>query len=102
MDETRMALAVNHDNEDVCGWFVSEKLFGCRAYWDGKEMWTRKGKIVQIPKSWKLKLPTDIHLDGEIYAGRENFDAAYAATELGRFTPEVRFITFDCPSVIGN
>jgi len=87
---------------DAGGWFGSEKLFGCRAYWDGKEFWTRKGKIIQVPDFWKAKLPTDIHLDGEIYAGRKNFMAAYAATEHGKFIPEVKFIAFDCPSVTGN
>lgn len=104
MDETQITLAMDfgHGSFDYTGWFGSEKLFGCRAYWDGNELWTRKGKIIQIPKFWKTKLPTDIHLDGEIFAGRKNFEAAYAATEHGEFTPDVRFIAFDCPSVTGN
>jgi DNA ligase len=103
MDETQMTLAVDMAyNHDIDGWLASEKLFGCRAYWDGKEFWTRKGKIIQVPKFWKTKLPKDIHLDGEIFAGRKNFMAAYAATEYGQFTPDVKFVTFDCPSVTGN
>jgi DNA ligase-1 len=103
MDETQMTLAVDcGKGGPITGWFASEKLFGCRAYWDGKNFWTRKGKIIQVPKFWKNKLPKDIHLDGEIFAGRKNFEAAYAATEFGQFAPSVKFITFDCPSVTGN
>ena len=99
-----MTLAMDcwRSDGDFIGWFGSEKLFGCRAYWDGKEFWTRKGKIIPVPNFWKTKLPADIHLDGEIFAGRKNFEAAYAATEHGKFTPAVRFIAFDCPSVTGN
>jgi DNA ligase-1 len=107
VDETQMTLAMDWAGRGVptdipLGWLGSEKLFGCRAYWDGKELWTRKGKTIQVPNFWKAKLPTDIHLDGEIYAGRKNFMAAYAATEYGKFSPEVKFIAFDCPSVKGN
>ena len=97
-----MTLATDWRGSNVNGWFGSEKLFGCRAYWDGKEFWTRKGKIVQVPKHWKAKLSNDVHLDGEIWAGRKSFQAAYEATEYGKFTPDVRFIAFDCPSVQGN
>jgi DNA ligase-1 len=36
-----------HDwnNEDPIGWYMSEKLDGIRAYWDGTQFWSKTGSI---------------------------------------------------------
>ena len=31
------------NNEDPKGWFMSEKLDGIRAYWDGTQFWSKRG-----------------------------------------------------------
>jgi len=41
IDETKMTLAVDwHGHTLIDGWLASEKLNGCRAYWDGSGFWT--------------------------------------------------------------
>jgi len=61
----------------VIGWYLSEKLDGVRATWDGKNFITRNGNILNAP--WriigalqKLQLGRTV-LDGELYMGRGNF-----------------------------
>ena len=53
-------------NEDPTGWYMSEKLDGIRAYWDGTQFWSKSGKLINLPDSFKEGLP-DFHLDGELW-----------------------------------
>lgn len=95
IDESMMMHGGDWSGEDLAGWWISEKLHGCRAYWDGAgAMWTRDGNQVRIPAAWRAWLPA-IELDGELYAGRGCFTTARLATQYGRFTPAVRFMVFD-------
>lgn len=66
----------NHDvnAHDLDGWFVSEKLDGYRAIWDGNQLWSRTGKPFYAPPSFTASFPRDLVLDGELYIGRENFE----------------------------
>ena len=45
---------------------MSEKFDGIRAYWDGKEIYSRQANVMSIPKSFKESLPK-IALDGELW-----------------------------------
>jgi DNA ligase-1 len=95
IDESMMMHGGDWAGEDLAGWWISEKLHGCRAYWDGAgAMWTRNGNQVRIPAAWRAWLPA-IELDGELWAGIGQFAAARLATQYGRFTPAVRFMVFD-------
>lgn len=91
----------NWNGQDVSGWYASEKLDGCRAYWDGKQMWTRSGRAIEIPKEWREQLPA-MHLDGEIWAGRGKFQAAVNAVNFNRWEPGVCFMVFDAPEANGT
>ena len=42
-------LAHNYIDQDVRGWWMSEKLDGIRAYWDGSKFFTRTGKNIIPP-----------------------------------------------------
>lgn len=33
----------DYNNENPEGWFMSEKLDGIRAYWNGKQLWSKRG-----------------------------------------------------------
>lgn len=56
----------NLDN-DPAGWWMSEKYDGIRAYWDGKDFWSRSGRTMPVvPDSFKKGLP-DVGLDGELW-----------------------------------
>ena len=50
---------------DPTGWWISEKLDGVRAYWDGKNFYSRNNLRFDAPEWFKEKLPADSHLDGE-------------------------------------
>jgi DNA ligase-1 len=81
-------------DEDLAGWLLSEKLNGCRGYWDGRMLRSRAGYVIDIPAALRAELP-QLALDGEIYAGPGRFYAAQAAATYGRFEPGVRFMVFD-------
>ena len=82
--------------ENVAGWIASEKLNGCRAYFDGWRLWTRQGNAIAAPRWFTDGLPA-MPLDGEIYAGPAGFYAARNAVNYGRFTPQISFRVFDVP-----
>lgn len=86
--------------DNVRGWLMSEKLNGCRAYWDGETMWTRGGKIINIPDDMRAVLPA-YALDGEIYAGVDGFQVARVAVQYGKFVEGVQFVAFDAPFMDG-
>jgi DNA ligase-1 len=86
--------------EDVRGWFATEKLDGGRGYWDGARMWSRSGRVIPIPQEWSKRLPK-IALDGEIFAGRGNWETTVAAVVRNQWTPEVVFMVFDAPGIEG-
>src|SRR5260370_15624193 len=45
-------LAERWDNQtDLAGWWMSEKLDGVRAYWDGKQFLSRQGNVY-LPPDW--------------------------------------------------
>ncbi|WP_321470660.1 DNA ligase [Halarcobacter sp.] len=60
-------------DENINSWLMSEKLDGIRAYWDGKEFFTRKGKKIYAP-SWFTKNFPDFELDGELWTKRDDFE----------------------------
>ena len=56
------------------GWLCSEKFDGYRARWipDKRIFLSRNQKIFNAPEWFKATLPK-VNLDGELFAGRENF-----------------------------
>ena len=62
--------------KDYSGWYLSEKLDGYRAIWDGfsKQMKSRNGNAFNIPQEIVNKLPTNIILDGELFISRNKFE----------------------------
>lgn len=60
-------------SENIENWLMSEKLDGIRAYWNGKELLTRKGKKIYTPK-WFIKDFPSFELDGELWTKRADFE----------------------------
>ncbi|MGB6328764.1 MAG: DNA ligase [Halarcobacter sp.] len=60
-------------NESIKGWLMSEKLDGIRAYWNGKELLTRRGKRIYTPL-WFIKNFPNFELDGELWTKRADFE----------------------------
>src|SRR3954470_6697744 len=51
---------------DPTGWWMSEKLDGLRAYWDGKRLISRLGNEFHAP-DWFIKGLPSHPLDGELF-----------------------------------
>lgn len=102
ISEKNMMHGVDYLNEDVARWLMSEKLDGCRAYWDGSAMWSRGGKLINIPDVMRDALPADVHLDGELFAGRDGFEIARRFVQYGQWNDRIQFCVFDAPKIPGR
>lgn len=102
MNESQITLVADYTRAiNPAGWLSSEKLNGCRAYWDGSRFWTRGGNVIPAPAWFTFGLP-DVPLDGEIWAGRGRFEEARVAVQFGHWTRRCRFVAFDAPAVCGT
>lgn len=87
------------------GWWMSEKYDGLRGFWDGRKLWSRKGRAIAAPDYFLAELPKDIALDGELWMGRGKFEETISAV-LSQTPDErwkrVRFMVFDAPQAKGT
>jgi DNA ligase-1 len=102
-EEPPVLLAEAWDNEtNLAGWWMSEKLDGVRAYWDGKRFLSRKGNVFVAPPWFTEGLP-DMPLDGELWLGRKKFQTAISIVKSrpDEWT-QLRFMLFDAPAQGGE
>lgn len=123
----QLAHTYNPKKHSINGWFISEKLDGMRAFWDGgitrglaaKEvpwantskdgrlviqpvstgLWSRYGHVIHAP-DWFLNYLPGCPLDGELYAGRGQFQKLVSITKRMDFSGDwtnVRYMVFDMP-----
>nr|HEX4316785.1 DNA ligase [Kofleriaceae bacterium] len=86
---------------DLTGWWMSEKLDGVRAYWNGEQFVSRLGNPFYAPDWFLAKLPADTPLDGELWAGRKKFQRAVSIArrqDKGDAWRELTYVVFDAPS----
>ncbi len=102
ISEADMTLGRDYRGIDPRGWLVSEKLDGCRAYWDGSRLWTRGGKVIEAPAWFTAGLPEGVALDGEVWACRGNLQTARLAVQHGRWARHLRLMVFDSPQAPGT
>lgn len=90
---------------DPARYWVSEKLDGVRACWDGRRLRFRSGRSIPAPGWFVAALP-DVPLDGELWLGRGRFEALSglvrreAVDEAG--WRSVRYMVFDTPGGAGT
>jgi|AGTN01.1.fsa_nt_gi ATP-dependent DNA ligase len=87
---------------DLTGWWISEKLDGVRAYWDGKQFISRQGNVYMAPDWFVEGLPDDIHLDGELWSARKQFQRTVSIVrrqDKNADWKEVTFVVFDAPKM---
>ncbi|MDU7693511.1 MAG: hypothetical protein E7K04_04650 [Helicobacter sp.] len=58
---------------DLAQFYVSEKLDGIRAFWDGHALYSRSGNKFEAPSYFIENFP-DFALDGELYARDLRFE----------------------------
>src|SRR3954468_9448974 len=96
-----LLLAESWDNAtDLSGWWMSEKLDGVRAYWDGKQFMSRQGNVYHAPDWFTAGLP-DVSLDGELWIDRKAFQRTVSVVrrqDKSDLWREVRYLIFDAPA----
>jgi DNA ligase-1 len=100
-----LLLAESWDNAtDLANWWMSEKLDGVRAYWDGKQFLSRQGNIYHAPDWFVEGLPS-VPLDGELWIDRKKFQRTVSIVrrqDKNDLWNEVRFLIFDAPAAAGG
>jgi len=67
------ALLKDWQGSDPTGWLMSEKIDGWRVLWNGAELVTRQGQVLDAPAWFTASLPA-FALDCELHAGRGGFN----------------------------
>ncbi len=95
-----LAHKFDHNGDvDPTGWWMSEKLDGVRAFWDGTNFISRQGNVFHAPDWYKAALPNHA-LDGELWMGRGKFQQTISVVKRldGGFQWEnVRYMVYDAP-----
>ena len=97
-------LAKTWSGSDPSGWWMSEKLDGVRAWWNGYRLTTRTGNTIHAPAAFVAGLPVGVTLDGELWIGRGQFQRVASAYRVERSADwrHVRYAVFDAPEESGG
>ncbi len=88
---------------DLTDWWMSEKLDGVRAWWDGRQFLSRQGNVYHAPDWFSKGLPKKT-LDGELWVGRRAFQRTVSIVrrqDRSDHWRQVRYVVFDAPGVAG-
>ncbi len=100
----KLLLLKVYKDQNISGWVMSEKLDGIRAYWNGKELLTRSGKIIHAPK-WFTKDFPPFKIDGELWSKRGDFENISSIVRDKIPTEkwqEITYNIFEVPNQKGN
>ncbi|MGK0498570.1 MAG: DNA ligase-1 [Oceanicoccus sp.] len=97
-----LTLATNyHSNIDLNDYWVSEKLDGVRAYWNGQQLISRGGNPIHAPQ-WFIKQLPNRALDGELWSGRGRFQQTVSIVRKQQPIDTewllIRYMVFDLPN----
>lgn len=96
-------LAETWDGEqDVSGWWLSEKLDGVRAVWTGRQFLSRQGNAFHAPAWFTADLP-EFPLDGELWLARRAFQRTVSIVRRQDEPAEwrqIHYVVFDAPAEI--
>ncbi|KGY11192.1 DNA ligase [Vibrio tubiashii] len=89
---------------EVSQYWVSEKLDGVRAIWDGQQLFTRGGNLIYAPDWFTDKLP-DTAIEGELWAGRGNYhlvqQTVLDTSPNDEAWKSIKLMLFDMPNASG-
>jgi len=89
---------------DPTGYWMSEKLDGVRAWWDGTRFVSRLGNVYHAPAWFTRELPS-YPLDGELWVGRGEFQRCVSIVrrrDAGLEWGQVTYLVFDAPEMAGT
>jgi DNA ligase-1 len=96
---------VLREGTDVTQYWVSEKLDGVRAVWNGRELHFRSGNRVNAPAWFTEALPPQ-PLDGELWLWRGEFDRLSGIVRKDHPDDsewrQVRYMLFELPEAAGT
>ena len=92
---------VNPGWKPPVGWLLSEKYDGYRARWipERQVFLSRNQKVFNAPDWFKCAMP-DMNLDGELFAGRENFQDMGVVRKKIPIDEEwinIKYVVYDLP-----
>lgn len=97
-----LLLAHRWENDvELRDWWMSEKLDGVRAYWDGEKFLSRQGNVFHAP-DWFIQPLPKMPLDGELWIDRGAFQRTVSVVrrqDKSDHWKEVRYVVFDAPGV---
>ena len=100
----KLLLANPWENDtDLTGWWMSEKLDGVRAWWDGKQFLSRLGNVYHAPDWFVAGLPA-VPLDGELWLDRKAFQRTVSIVrrqDKSDHWREIKYVLFDSPGISG-
>lgn len=89
------------ENIKVESYFVSEKLDGIRAYWDGQQLLSKQGNKFTAPAWFIASFPRQ-PLDGELWIKRHRFEQVSSIVRTQDYHnqqwQQVKFMIFDMPN----
>jgi len=89
---------------DIGGWLMSEKLDGVRGYWDGQQLFSKSGRLLNPPLDFIANLP-DFPVEGELWGGRGTFEQTVAIVlrkQAHEGWQQLKFAIFDVPNASGG
>lgn len=99
-----LASSFNPQKHRLEDYYLSEKLDGVRAYWNGRFLSSRGGHTFSAPQ-WFLDSLPNTPLDGELWGGRQTFDEVSGIVRRNEPNEGWRKITlmvFELPQAKGN
>jgi DNA ligase-1 len=87
---------------DLAGWWMSEKLDGVRAYWDGSRFISRLGNEYRAPDWFVDGFPAE-PLDGELWLDRQMFQRTVSIVrrhDASDKWKEITYVVFDAPALV--
>ena len=85
---------------DISQYWISEKLDGVRAHWDGGKLISRGGKVFAVPTWFTENFPS-VPLDGELWMGRRRYEETSSVVRKKQAHDgwkQVRLMLFDLPA----
>jgi len=92
------------DDINISSWHMSEKLDGVRAYWDGKKLISRNGKLFNAPAFFISNFPKH-ELDGELWTKRADFSnisSIVNTKKSKKMWNNLTYNIFEVPNAKGN
>jgi len=93
-----------HEGIDVKQYWVSEKLDGIRARWDGHKLISKNGYAFSVP-AWFTRRFTNVVMEGELWIARNRYEDTSSITSKSIANTgwsSVRLMLFDLPEQKGD